>query len=64
VQTGTVAPAVLAVVVLVQLALAEPYGAVVSAVRQGPALAAVLRRIAQSGAFDASDAGGGVLKLL
>jgi ATP-binding cassette, subfamily C, bacterial CydCD len=63
VQTGTVAPAVLAVVVLVQLALAEPYGAVVSAVRQGPALAAVLRRIAQSGAFDASDAGGGVLRL-
>jgi ATP-binding cassette subfamily C protein CydCD len=63
VHTGTVAPAVLAVVVLVQLALAEPYAAVVSAVRQGPALAAVLRRIAQSGAFDASDADGGVLRL-
>ena len=63
VQSGTVAPAVLAVVVLVQLALAEPYGAVVSAVRQGPALAAVLRRIAQSGAFDAPDADGGVLSL-
>ncbi|WP_284981452.1 thiol reductant ABC exporter subunit CydD [Arthrobacter sp. efr-133-TYG-118] len=63
VQSGTVAPAVLAVVVLVQLALAEPYGAVVSAVRQGPALAAVLRRIAQSGAFDASEADGGVLSL-
>ncbi|MCZ9881547.1 thiol reductant ABC exporter subunit CydD [Arthrobacter sp. B2a2-09] len=63
VQTGTVAPAVLAVIVLVQLALAEPYGAVASAVRQGPALAAVLRRIAQSGAFDASEADGGVLTL-
>lgn len=63
VQAGTVAPAVLAVVVLVQLALAEPYGAVVSAVRQGPALAAVLLRIAQSGAFDAPDSDGGVLKL-
>ncbi|UKA60341.1 thiol reductant ABC exporter subunit CydD [Arthrobacter sp. FW306-2-2C-D06B] len=63
VQAGTVAPAVLAVDVLVQLALAEPYGAVVSAVRQGPALAAVLRRIAQSGAFDAPDADGGVLSL-
>jgi ATP-binding cassette subfamily C protein CydCD len=63
VQAGTVAPAVLAVVVLVQLALAEPYGAVVSAVRLGPALAAVLRRIAQSGAFDAPDSDGGVLRL-
>ncbi|MEW1820738.1 thiol reductant ABC exporter subunit CydD [Arthrobacter sp. NPDC080031] len=63
VQSGTVAPAVLAVVVLVQLALAEPYGAVVSAVRQGPALAAVLLRIAQSGAFDAADSDGGVLRL-
>ncbi|GAB3559940.1 thiol reductant ABC exporter subunit CydD [Arthrobacter alkaliphilus] len=63
VQAGTVAPAVLAVVVLVQLALAEPYGAVVSAVRQGPALASVLRRIAQSGAFDAPDADGGVRPL-
>lgn len=63
VQSGTVAPAVLAVVVLVQLALAEPYGAVVSAVRQGPALAAVLRRIALSGAFDTSESDGGVLSL-
>lgn len=63
VQAGTVAPAVLAVVVLVQLALAEPYAAVVSAVRQGPALAAVLRRIAQSGAFDTPEADGGVLTL-
>lgn len=64
VQAGTVAPAVLAVVVLVQLALAEPYGAVVSAVRQTPALAAVLRRIAKSGTFDTStDSDGGVLAL-
>ncbi|MGO4471042.1 thiol reductant ABC exporter subunit CydD [Arthrobacter sp. M-10] len=63
VQAGTVAPAVLAVVVLVQLALAEPYAAAVSAVRQGPALAAVLRRIAQSGAFDTPEVDGGVLTL-
>ncbi|WAH97864.1 thiol reductant ABC exporter subunit CydD [Arthrobacter sp. MMS18-M83] len=64
VQAGTVAPAVLSVVVLMQLALAEPYGAVVSAVRQAPALAAVLRRIAESGAFDTSAAyDGGVLAL-
>lgn len=64
VQAGTVAPAVIAVVVLVQLALAEPYGAVVSAVRQTPALAAVLRRIAKSGTFDTStDSDGGVLAL-
>ncbi|MCX2747924.1 thiol reductant ABC exporter subunit CydD [Arthrobacter sp. MI7-26] len=63
-QHGTVAPAVLAVVVLMQLALAEPYGAVVSAVRQAPALAAVLRRIAESGAFETSSASdGGVLAL-
>lgn len=63
-QAGTVAPAVLAVVVLMQLALAEPYGGVVSAVRQAPALAAVLRRIAESGAFDAPAASdGGVLAL-
>ncbi|MDQ0028874.1 thiol reductant ABC exporter subunit CydD [Arthrobacter bambusae] len=64
VQAGTAAPAVVAVVVLVQLALSEPYAAAVSAVRQGPALAAVLRRIAQSGAFDAPEADdGGVLRL-
>ncbi|MFH5879525.1 thiol reductant ABC exporter subunit CydC [Arthrobacter sp. NA-172] len=62
VQAGTVAPAVLAVVVLVQLALAEPYGTVVSAVRQAPALTAVVRRIAGSGAFDTpADSDGGVL---
>ncbi|MHC6220421.1 thiol reductant ABC exporter subunit CydD [Arthrobacter sp. MMS24-S77] len=61
---GTVAPALLAVVVLMQLALAEPYAAVVSAVRQAPALAAVLRRIAESGAFDTSaESDGGVLAL-
>ncbi|GAA4040419.1 thiol reductant ABC exporter subunit CydD [Arthrobacter methylotrophus] len=63
VQSGTVAPALLAVVVLLQLALAEPYGAVVSAVRQAPALAAVLRRIARSGAFDMPVSDGGVLAL-
>ncbi|HKU30452.1 thiol reductant ABC exporter subunit CydD [Arthrobacter sp. NyZ413] len=46
VQSGSIAPAVLAVVVLLQLALVEPYGAVVSAARQAPALVSVLRRVA------------------
>ncbi|WP_028266767.1 thiol reductant ABC exporter subunit CydD [Arthrobacter sp. MA-N2] len=63
VQSGTLAPAVLAVVVLLQLALAEPYAAVVSAVRQAPALTAVLQRIARSGAFDMPESDGGVLAL-
>ncbi|MGW9412845.1 thiol reductant ABC exporter subunit CydD [Arthrobacter cupressi] len=58
VQSGSTGAALLAVIVLMQLALAEPFGAVVPAVRQGPALAAVLRRIAATGALDAgTDAG-------
>ncbi len=52
VQAGSSAAAVLAVIVLMQLALAEPFGAVVPAVRQAPALAAVLRRIAATGGLD------------
>ncbi|WP_120520886.1 thiol reductant ABC exporter subunit CydD [Arthrobacter celericrescens] len=52
-RPGGPGAAVLAVIVLMQLALAEPFGAVVPAVRQAPALAAVLRRIAATGALDA-----------
>jgi ATP-binding cassette subfamily C protein CydCD len=51
VQAGSTGAAVLAVIVLMQLALAEPFGAVVPAVRQAPALAAVLRRVAATGAL-------------
>jgi ATP-binding cassette subfamily C protein CydCD len=52
VLNGTVAPELAAVIVLMQLALVEPYGGIVSAVRQAPALAAVLGRVAASGALD------------
>jgi len=53
VQAGSAGAAVLAVIMLMQLALAEPFGAVVPAVRQAPALAAVLRRIAATGVLEA-----------
>ncbi|WP_115789947.1 thiol reductant ABC exporter subunit CydD [Arthrobacter silvisoli] len=57
-QAGSAGVAVLAVIVLMLLALPEPFGAVVAAVRQAPALAAVLRRIAATGALEAgTDAG-------
>ncbi len=52
VLNGTVAPELAAVIVLMQLALVEPFGGIVSAVRQAPALAAVLGRVASSGALD------------
>ncbi|MBT2588009.1 thiol reductant ABC exporter subunit CydD [Arthrobacter sp. ISL-95] len=52
VLNGTVAPELAAVIVLMQLALVEPFGGTVSAVRQAPALAAVLGRAAASGALD------------
>ncbi|WP_223936796.1 thiol reductant ABC exporter subunit CydD [Arthrobacter sp. StoSoilB5] len=51
VQDGSATPALVAVVVLMQLALVEPYAATVSAVRQGPALADVLGRVAATGAL-------------
>ncbi|HKU35963.1 MAG TPA: thiol reductant ABC exporter subunit CydD [Paenarthrobacter sp.] len=54
---GAVSPALVAVIVLVQLALVEPYAGVVPAIRQAPALAAVLRRVAGSGALDSPGAG-------
>ncbi|MDR6417162.1 thiol reductant ABC exporter subunit CydD [Pseudarthrobacter sulfonivorans] len=46
---GALEPATAAVVVLLQLALVEPYAAMTTAVRQYPALRAVLRRVAGSG---------------
>ena len=52
VLNGTVAPELAAVIVLMQLALVEPFGGIVSAVRQAPALAAVLGRVAASGALE------------
>ena len=53
-------PATAAVVVLLQLALVEPYAAMTTAVRQYPALRTVMRRVAESGVLDggATDAGG------
>lgn len=56
VQAGTAAPALAAVLVLMQLALVEPYAGVVTAVRQAPALAVVLERVAASGALEAATA--------
>ncbi|MEQ4518303.1 thiol reductant ABC exporter subunit CydD [Pseudarthrobacter sp. B907] len=46
---GAAEPATVAVVVLLQLALVEPYAAITTAVRQYPALRSVLRRISASG---------------
>ncbi|MFJ5695390.1 thiol reductant ABC exporter subunit CydD [Arthrobacter sp. NPDC093125] len=52
VMEGAVAAPTAAVVVLMQLALAEPFGAMTTAVRQFPALRAVLRRIGESGVLE------------
>ncbi|WP_261792215.1 thiol reductant ABC exporter subunit CydD [Arthrobacter sp. PM3] len=49
---GAVQPATVAVVVLAQLALVEPYAAITTAVRQYPALRAVLRRIDEAGVLE------------
>ncbi|KRE60299.1 ABC transporter [Arthrobacter sp. Soil736] len=49
VLAGSVAAPTVAVIVLLQLALVEPYAAMTTAVRQFPALRAVLRRIGESG---------------
>ena len=54
VLAGAVEPATAAVVVLLQLALVEPYAAITTAVRQYPALRAVLRRIGEAGVLDAA----------
>ncbi|WP_284987278.1 thiol reductant ABC exporter subunit CydD [Arthrobacter sp. fls2-241-R2A-172] len=52
VADGSAAPELVAVIVLMLLALVEPFGGIVSSVRQAPALAAVLGRVAASGALD------------
>ena len=52
VLAGTLEPATAAVVVLLQLALVEPYAAMTTAVRQYPALRRVMRRVAESGVLD------------
>ncbi|OAE01545.1 thiol reductant ABC exporter subunit CydD [Arthrobacter sp. OY3WO11] len=54
---GRLAPATAAVVVLMLLALVEPYAAMTTAVRQFPALRTVMRRVSASGALDAATAG-------
>ncbi|MGO4187302.1 thiol reductant ABC exporter subunit CydD [Pseudarthrobacter sp. TAF60_1] len=53
---GAMEPATAAVMVLLQLALVEPYAAMTTAVRQYPALRAVMRRVAESGVLDAGAA--------
>lgn len=53
VLAGAVAAPTAAVVVLMQLALVEPFAAMTTAVRQFPALRSVLRRIGESGVLSA-----------
>lgn len=59
VSEGRLAPATAAVVVLLLLALVEPYAAMTTAVRQFPALRTVMRRVGASGALDAAAPGSG-----
>ena len=59
--SGAVEASTAAVVVLLQLALVEPYAAITTAVRQYPALRAVLRRIGEAGVLDDADAPGGLV---
>ncbi|HSN35139.1 MAG TPA: thiol reductant ABC exporter subunit CydD [Arthrobacter sp.] len=56
VLSGAVDAPTAAVIVLLQLALVEPYAAITTAVRQYPALRVVLRRIGEAGVLDAADA--------
>ncbi|MGO4145831.1 thiol reductant ABC exporter subunit CydD [Paenarthrobacter sp. YAF11_1] len=53
VANGVVPPELVAVIVLMQLALVDAFSGIVSAVRQAPALAAVLGRVAETGALEA-----------
>ncbi|MFC8037874.1 thiol reductant ABC exporter subunit CydD [Paenarthrobacter sp. NPDC057355] len=55
---GGVAPELVAVIVLMHLALVEPFAGMVSAVRQAPALADVLGKVAASGALGTAQASG------
>ena len=61
--SGAVEASIVAVVVLLQLALVEPYAAITTAVRQYPALRAVLDRVGEAGVLDdgAPDASGGLV---
>ncbi len=61
--SGAVEASTVAVVVLLQLALVEPYAAITTAVRQYPALRAVLERIGEAGVLDDgdSDTSGGLV---
>lgn len=65
--SGAVEASTVAVVVLLQLALVEPYAAITTAVRQYPALRAVLGRIGEAGVLDGdgtrtgADASGGLV---
>ncbi|MDQ0923980.1 ATP-binding cassette subfamily C protein CydCD [Pseudarthrobacter sp. W1I19] len=52
VLAGQLAPETAAVVVLLLLALVEPFAAMTTAVRQFPALRTVMERVAESGALD------------
>ena len=63
VLSGETEPAIVAVVVLLQLALVDPYGAITTAVRQYPALRAVLRRIGEAGVLEggAEEASDGIV---
>lgn len=55
VLAGVTAPATAAVVILLLLALVEPYAAMTTAVRQLPALRSVLRRIGEAGVLGGPD---------
>ncbi|KUM37603.1 thiol reductant ABC exporter subunit CydD [Arthrobacter sp. EPSL27] len=57
--SGAVEPATVAVVVLLQLALVEPYAAITTAVRQYPALRSVLQRIGEAGVLDGTGTSAG-----
>ncbi|MFP3462887.1 thiol reductant ABC exporter subunit CydD [Arthrobacter globiformis] len=59
VQAGSLPATTVGVVVLLQLALAEPFGAMTTAVRQFPALRGVLRRIGESGVLQPGEHGTG-----
>lgn len=52
VLAARVSPAIAAVVVLLLLAMVEPYAAMTTAVRQFPALRAVMHRVGESGALE------------
>ncbi|MBT2549398.1 thiol reductant ABC exporter subunit CydD [Arthrobacter sp. ISL-65] len=60
VLAGSLPATTVGVVVLLQLALAEPFGAMTTAVRQFPALRAVLRRIGESGVLQPGEPRAGV----